>query len=225
MLTLAVDTAADFGGIALATESGVLEEAVLHAPRGFSHILFGEIEALLARHSVRLADIELYAAASGPGSFTGVRVGLAAIKGLAVVAAKPAVGVSNLDALVEFGKSDLRAPIIDAKRGEVYAALLDVRSRAHIIPEIVLPFPKLLEMVNAASATNIEWISVAFDGYLPLLNGTPLEGSPVTVAPLNLAGAMARIAIRRRLAGEACDPASIEANYVRRSDAEIFWKD
>jgi tRNA threonylcarbamoyladenosine biosynthesis protein TsaB len=225
MLTLAVDTAADFGGIALATESGVLEETLLHAPRGFSHILFAEIEALLARHSVRLSDIELYAAASGPGSFTGVRVGLAAIKGLAVVAGKPAVGVSNLDAIAEFGTSDFRAPVVDAKRGEVYAALLDVRSRKHIVPEMVLPFPGFLTLAGAASATNVEWISSAFDAYLPMLSGTPFEGSLVTAAPLNLAGVMARIAIRRHQAGEVCDPASIEANYVRRSDAEIFWKD
>ena len=225
MLTLAVDTAADFGGIALATESGVIEETVLHAPRGFSHILFGEIEALLARHSVSLADIELYAAASGPGSFTGVRVGLAAIKGLAVVAGKPAVGVSNLDAIAEFGVGDLRAPIIDAKRGEVYAALLDTRSHARIVPEVVLPFPEFLKLVTSELASNIEWVSAAFDAYRPMLNGTPFEGSLVTAAPLNLAGAIARIAIRWRLAGEACDPDSIEANYVRRSDAEIFWKD
>ena len=74
MLTLAVDTTADFGSVALADENGVRGEVLLHAPQGFSHVLFGAIEALLASQSVRLAEIQLFAGASGPGSFTGVRV-------------------------------------------------------------------------------------------------------------------------------------------------------
>ena len=127
MLTLAMDTAAAIGSIALADERGIIAEARLEAPGGFGQVLFREIEGLLARARVRLADIELYAAASGPGSFTGVRIGLAAIKGLAEVAGKPAVGVSNLDALAQFGGAGLRAPIIDARRGEVIRGVADGR--------------------------------------------------------------------------------------------------
>ena len=96
MLTLAVDTTANFGSIALADENGVREEVLLHAPQGFSNVLFGEIEALLVRQGVLLPEIDLFAGASGPGSFTGVRVGLSAIKGLAEVLGKRVVAVSNL---------------------------------------------------------------------------------------------------------------------------------
>src|SRR5579863_5619844 len=103
MLTLAVDTAAEIGSIALVDRDGTREEVRLQAPGGFGQVLFREIEALLVRQGVRLADIDLYAAATGPGSFTGVRVGLAAIKGLAETAGKPAVGVSNLIATAGFG--------------------------------------------------------------------------------------------------------------------------
>jgi tRNA threonylcarbamoyladenosine biosynthesis protein TsaB len=119
-LTLAVDTTAEFGSIALADEddaTGVREEVRVQAPRGFSQVLFGEIEALLNRQGVQLNEIELFAGASGPGSFTGVRVGLAAIKGLAEVLGRPVVAVSNLEALAGFGKSNARATIIDARRG------------------------------------------------------------------------------------------------------------
>src|ERR1035441_8067234 len=129
MLTLAVDTTAEFGSIALADENGVREEVLLHAPAGFSQVLFGAIEALLARQCVSLAQIELFAGASGPGSFTGVRVGLSAIKGLAEVLGKRVVAVSNLAVLAEFGESDARATVIDARRGEVYAALYDGAGR------------------------------------------------------------------------------------------------
>jgi len=209
MLTLAVDTAAEIGSIAVTDEGHILEVARLHAPGGFGQILFGELEALLARCRVRLADIDLYAAATGPGSFTGVRVGLAAIKGLAEVAGKPAAGISNLAALAQFGSADLRAPLIDARRGEVFAALLD-RDGTEIIPASVLPFPRFAELIGGRA---VEFISAGFD-----------PGQPVTTAPFELAGMIARLAMQRLLAGEPCDPASIEANYVRRSDAEIFWK-
>lgn len=204
-ITLAVDTTAEFGSIALADEddsTAVREEVRVHAPQGFSQVLFGEIEGLLKRQGVRLADIDLFAGASGPGSFTGVRVGLAAIKGLAEVLGKPAVAVSNLEALAEFGKSAARATIIDAHRGEVYAALYDGAGN-QIIPEEVLPMKRFKEII---AGRDVEWIS-------PDLGQMPL------------AGAIARIAIRKAKHGLAGDPAAIEANYVRRSDAELLWKE
>jgi tRNA threonylcarbamoyladenosine biosynthesis protein TsaB len=205
-LTLAVDTTAEFGSIALADEddaAGVREEVRVHAPQGFSQVLFGEIEALLERQGVRLNEIELFAGASGPGSFTGVRVGLAAIKGLAEVLGRPVVAVSNLEALAEFGRSNARATVIDARRGEVYAALYDGAGN-QIIPEAVLPIEKFKEVL---AGREIEWISQPDSGEMPL------------------AGAIARIAIRKAKHGLACDPAAIEANYVRRSDAELLWKE
>jgi tRNA threonylcarbamoyladenosine biosynthesis protein TsaB len=211
ILTLAVDTTAEFGSIALADEddgTGLREEVRVHAPQGFSQVLFGEIEGLLKRQSVRLADIDLFAGASGPGSFTGVRVGLAAIKGLAEVLGKPAVAVSNLEALAEFGKSDARATIVDAHRGEVYAALYDGAGN-QIIPEAVLPMEKFKEIVAGRGVewSKVEWISQPPSGQMPL------------------AGAIARLAIRKAKYGLAGDPAAIEANYVRRSDAELLWKE
>lgn len=221
MLTLAVDTTASFGSIALADENGVREEAALHAPEGFSNVLFGEIESLLGRQGVALPEIDLFAGASGPGSFTGVRVGLAAIKGLAEVLGKPAAAVSNLRALAEFGKSDARATVIDARRGEVYAALYDGDGR-QIVAELVLPFPRLLSLLPEGE---IEWISQDFAPFLPALAGTRFERYPVVTAPRAMAAAIARIAIRQTAGGLAQDPATIEANYVRRSDAELLFSD
>jgi tRNA threonylcarbamoyladenosine biosynthesis protein TsaB len=203
-LTLAVDTTGSFGSIALADANGVREEVPVHAPEGFSNVLFGAIEGLLARQAVTLPEIELFAGASGPGSFTGVRVGLSAIKGLAEVLGKRVVAVSNLEALAEFGKSDARATVIDARRGEVYAALYDGAGR-QIVPEVVLPHQRFLALLPEGP---IEWISQDF---------APFN------APRSLAAAIARIAIRRAAAGLAQDPAVIEANYVRRSDAELLF--
>jgi len=207
-LALAVDTTAAHGSIALATESGPLEEVSLHAPQGFSHILFANIESLLARHHVTLADIQLFAGASGPGSFTGVRVGLSAIKGLAEVTRRPVVAISSLDALADLSTAPLRCPVIDAQRGEVYASLLP-----HI-PESVLPLAKLLTLLPDSP---LEWITPD-----PALLGSTHHS--IIHAPRAMAATIARIAIRRAAAGLAQDPVAIDANYVRRSDAEIFWR-
>jgi tRNA threonylcarbamoyladenosine biosynthesis protein TsaB len=220
MLTLAVDTTASFGSIALADNSGVLEEALLQAPQGFSQVLFGEIEALLSRQRIRLPEIDLFAGASGPGSFTGVRVGLSAIKGLAEVLGKKVVAVSNLETLAEFGRSEARATVIDARRGEVYAALYDNCGR-RIVPEVVLPFPKFITLLPERE---VEWISQDFDLFLPEIAGSRFAQYPVVHAPRAVAAAIATLALRRAAEGLAQDPAAIEANYVRRSDAELFYK-
>jgi tRNA threonylcarbamoyladenosine biosynthesis protein TsaB len=199
----------------------VREEVVVHAPQGFSRVIFGEIEGLLARQGVGLAEIGLFAGASGPGSFTGVRVGLSAIKGLAEVLGKRVAAVSNLEALAGFGESEARATVIDARRGEIYAALYD-GTGGQIVPEVVAPFGKFLGLLPERG---VEWISPDFDLVRAGLVGTRFEGDPVVEAPRALAGAIARIAIRRACAGMAQDPAAIEANYVRRSDAELLFRD
>src|SRR5215472_15759841 len=215
MITLAIDTTAAFGSIALCDGAGVKEEILLHEPQGFSAALFEQIEALLARQHVRLAEIELFAGASGPGSFTGVRIGLAAIKGLAEVLSKPAIAISNLEALSSFGFAALRAPVIDARRGEVYGGLYDSAGHA-VVPEIVAPFPKLVSLLEGR---DFEWISMD-----PELFPSVAPSVTMTRAPRALAAAIARIAMQRLANGAISEPAAIEANYVRRSDAELLWK-
>jgi tRNA threonylcarbamoyladenosine biosynthesis protein TsaB len=221
MLTLAVDTTAEFGSVALADSDGVREEILLHEPKGFSGVLFQQIEVLLTRQEIRLEDIELFAGASGPGSFTGVRIGLAAIKGLGEVLGKPVVAVSNLEALAEYGTGELRATVIDARRGEIFGALFN-SSGAQVIPEMVVAFPKFLELLKNRE---IEWVSNDFDPFRASLAGTPFEHSPVITAPRALAGTIAQIAMRRFAAGAPADAIAVDANYVRRSDAELLWKE
>jgi tRNA threonylcarbamoyladenosine biosynthesis protein TsaB len=203
MLTLAVDTASEIGSIALAEDERILGQVRLESPGGFGQTLFGELEALLARCQVPLADVDLYAAGCGPGSFTGVRIGLAAVKGLAEVSAKPAMGISNLAALAACGSGALRAPVIDARRGEVFAAVFDAAG-AEVIPAAVLP---LRDFTVQVAERPVEWITTGFE-----------TGMPATVVSPELAGVMAKLARERLRSGGACDPAAIEAEYVRRPD-------
>ncbi len=129
------------------------------------------------------------------------------------------VPVSNLEALAEFGESNARVTVIDARRGEVYAALYDGAGH-QIVPEIVTPFQKFLTLLPERE---LEWISQDFAPFLPALAGTRFEHYPVVQAPRAMAGAIAQLAIRQAAAGLVQDPAAIEANYVRRSDAELLY--
>ena len=212
-MIFAVDVTHEFGSLALVRSGDTIEEVLLHSPDGFGHVLFGQIEQLLARHACALDEIVCFASASGPGSFTGVRVGLACVKGLAEAVGRPVVAVSNLQALAAFGTAPVRAPFLDARRGEIYGGLYDAELSV-LVPEVVAPLPAWIATVPAGAefiTTDVE----PFRAHLPA----------VTQAPRALAAAVGRIAERRLAAGEAQDPAAIDANYVRRSDAELKWKD
>jgi tRNA threonylcarbamoyladenosine biosynthesis protein TsaB len=211
---LAVDTTSEAGSIALADSERVIEEVALDAPaEGFAHILFDEIARLLARHRLSLGDIHCFASAAGPGSFTGVRVGLTAVMGLAEANRRGVVAVSNLQALACFGSRPLRAPVLDARRGEIYGGVYDASLRA-VREEAVMP---LEDWIAALPQGDIEIVT---NGFV-----LPAQPHPVIQAPRALAGAIAQIAVRRFSLGQALDPAQIDANYVRRSDAELLWRD
>ena len=207
---LAVDTTGDCGSIALAEDARVVEEVALESPDGFAHILFGEMEKLLARRGLDWKSIDLFASAAGPGAFTGVRVGLAAVKGLAEAAGRKVIAVSNLHALAWFGTRPLRAAVIDARRGDVFGAVYNDRLEL-LGEEAVMPLDAWLA---ALPPGDIEFITSGVS--IPIT-------APVMQAPRMLAGAIAEIAASR--IESARDPAEIDANYVRRSDAELRWKE
>ena len=219
-MILAIDTTHEFGSIALLADGELLEELPLRAEDGFGHILYGHLSGILDRHGHSLQDIECFAAASGPGSFTGVRVGLACVKGLAEASGKPVVAVSNLQALATFGTGPVRATVLDARRGEIYGGVYDAQWNL-VQPEIVMPFPRWLDTLPAGP---VEFISPCFEPFLPDLAGLRFADAARVEAPQALAGAVARIAHARYCQGLAIDPAEADANYVRRSDAELLWR-
>ena len=208
MRILSIDTTSDFGSLALRENGSTLEEMPIHATSGFSQVLFGYFDSLLKRHDWPLATVDVFAAAAGPGSFTGVRVGLTAAKGLADAVGRGALAVSNLQALAVHGETDARGVVIDARRGEVYAAVYDEELRV-VSGELVTRLPTWLSTVTV---TPKEIISPNF---APFRDSFPLH-VPV-IERMTLASAIADIAERT----PAVDPAFLDANYVRRSDAEL----
>jgi tRNA threonylcarbamoyladenosine biosynthesis protein TsaB len=209
---LSIDTSSAFGSIAITERDRIVEEILLHSPDGFGHILFPQLEKLLARHGATVNQMECFAAASGPGSFTGVRIGLAAVKGLAEAAGRRVVAVSNLRALAFFGKAPLRAAVLDARRGEVYGALYN-ESLQPVADEVVMKFPAWLKTLPESG---FEFVSTDFSPFRSFVD----PAIPVVSVPRALAGAIGCIAWREFDAGQARDPLEIDANYIRRPDAE-----
>lgn len=210
MRILSLDTTGETGSIALVDDEGIAEEVTLCSPDGFAHTLFPAIEQVLDRHSLSFNSIDVFASASGPGSFTGVRVGLTAVKGLAEATGRRVVTVSNLQALASFGTKPLRAVVIDARRGEIYGAVYDSWLQP-VREEVVAALPS--------------WLASLPQGEMEFIaHGLELECS-YTKAPLAIAGAIGKIARARFLRGGTQDAAEVDANYVRRSDAELFWRE
>lgn len=214
--TVALDTTSNHGSIALLEDESVLEEVPLYSSEGFSTVLFDHVEQLLQRHGWPIDSVHCFAAAAGPGSFTGVRIGLTAVKGLAEATGARPVGVSNLRALASYGSSPLRGVVMDARRGEVYGAVYDAALR-EVIKEAVLSFPKWLAELPQEVG---EILSPDFSAFRPAM----VSEIPVVEQRI-IASAVGRLAYVELKQGD--DPGNpfIEANYVRRSDAELFWVD
>lgn len=219
MRVLAIDTTGPFGSLAV-TLPDRTHEIAIHAPDGFSTSLFDHVDRFLRNTGLTLSQLDAFAAASGPGSFTGVRVGLTAIKALAEALDKPAYAVSNLQALASIGSAVLRAVFLDARRGEIYGAVYDRELRA-VVPEAVLKFGDWMASVPEA---NVQVITTDAAPFRPALANSPLAGAEITETRV-LAGAVARIAAQRLAAGELSTALALDANYVRRSDAELLWTD
>jgi tRNA threonylcarbamoyladenosine biosynthesis protein TsaB len=221
MRILALDTTGEFGSIALRENASTIVETHLHSADGFAHVVFPAIDRLLREVKWRIGEIDCFAAASGPGSFTGVRVGLAAVKGLAEAAGKLVAAVSNLRALAAFGTSDRRAVILDARRGEIYGAVYDAGLNP-VIPDSVMKFPAWLEKLSGAEH---EFIAFANAPFREALEAAGLSEMKWTEAPRSIASAIAVCAELDAHSGRLVSALAADANYVRRSDAELFWKE
>ena len=169
-MILAIDTTSEFGSLALVDASGVVAEIPMHSPDGFSHVLFGYLTSFLDDHRLTLADITGFASAAGPGSFTGVRVGLAAVKGLAEATGKPAVAVSNLQALAAFGELPLRAVVLDARRGDIFGAIYN-SSLEIVQSEVLIKFEAWIETLP----DSVEFISSEMDRFEASSRGLSAE--------------------------------------------------
>ena len=221
MLLLAIDTSGKNGGIALALaapgQSDVeIVEVVPLAGGTFSAQLVPQISALLEKHGYSKRDLAGFTVVSGPGSFTGLRVGLAAIKALAEVLRKPICSVSLLEAVARSGNATGRVlAALDAGRGEVYVGDYQVDTHGHMRSERLL---SRQEFVTESKGKSV----ITPDAALAEI----ARAAGIQVEPINYPDSrvIARLGWSRLERGETVSPEALDANYIRRSDAEIFSK-
>ena len=218
MKVLAIDTARSHGSVALAGGSGAPIEVSLGKGPGFDRLLVQAIEGLLSDQGTEWADLDGFAAASGPGSFTGIRVGLSAAKALAEVCGRPLVGVSSLRALAIAGPRSSncpRIPLFDARRGALFAGFYDADGNA-LADEARGDWDELAERIDACAGelvTNEPWI---FEEGGPAAQATWRSR---ILAPATLAASIAVLGVQELRAGRGCPPEAVEANYIQRPSA------
>ena len=245
MLILALDTSSAGGSLALARNGHLLDETTGDPSLTHGERLPGELAALLDRHGLTTGAIDRYAVAAGPGSFTGLRVGIATIQGLALAHDRRVVAISVLDTLVEVAAQladrdapgpDLIAPWVDAKRGEVFSALyrpvpsehaVDARRPAGTrwrvaVEPVAVPPVTLLDTWADTLATHRVWvIGDAVADCRSLLASRLGPNSRTIHETQRLASVMAIMASLEPWCRQAVAPHALRPVYVRRPDAEL----
>ena len=233
MLFLLLDTADVRGCVALFRDTNLLALNPHSGEEDYSSWLLPAVQAVLTGQALSLADLDGYAVCSGPGSFTGLRVGLTTVKAWAEIYQKPIAAVSRLEALartedpLQVPNLPFTAVFADARRGQVFAALYG-DSTAPIEPEAVIALEIFLSKAGTACGTaRVLWKSPD-PQLLQSLPGWPARKAngdilqPIEPPFATQLGALAR---QKFLHGQSTDAISLDANYIRRSDAELFWKD
>ena len=228
MSILAIDTASSVSSVAVASEGKLQAEVTVEAGRTHSETLLSHIEGALSFAGVERSALTGIAVSIGPGSFTGLRIGLATAKAIAYGLGIPLVGVSTLAALaLAVPVSDVHTlALMDAQKGNAYAGLYEWRdgSLHEVRPVRVAP---LAEAIAEAADRGKP---VLLTGELAVKKRARLGNLPdnVTLAPAHLltarASHVAWLGIARLAAGERDDPMTLEPFYIRRSEAEVLWE-
>lgn len=240
MLILAIDTSTRAGSVAFLRDRQVLAVVSGLEETPYANRLFRDIAVLQSRAQFVLEQIDIFAVAAGPGSFTGLRVGLTAVKAWAEVHGKPIAAISGLEAIATQAKvlqslprveGGIIAPFLDARRGQVFGAIYrrtisNSMQLERVGDETIQSLDEFLELVKGTPSPNAPiLVSSTPDVLLADRLHSILPGAQVeSVSPV-LAPVIGQLGFARAGRGELVDALFLDANYVRRTDAEASWKD
>jgi tRNA threonylcarbamoyladenosine biosynthesis protein TsaB len=221
-LILALDTSSKLTGIALSRGQEALKSVTILSDEKRSEKLWVDIESLLAESAVTINDISLFAVCVGPGSFTGLRVGMSAMKGLAAATGKPLIGVTSLEAAASQAKpSDVVCAFVNSYKGEVYSQLFSIDEDG--VP--VALDPPLVSTLSDALKRAEGHPGVVFTGSASLDNAGLIEsasgGKIERGSSQSLAVDIARLSYLKSTRGETETAESLRACYVRPAEAEV----
>ncbi|HEY0704243.1 MAG TPA: tRNA (adenosine(37)-N6)-threonylcarbamoyltransferase complex dimerization subunit type 1 TsaB [Candidatus Acidoferrales bacterium] len=241
MLTLALDTSSLSGSLAVLKNDSLLGVISTRSDENYSSRMFRHLDFLLSDLSLHLRDFDLFSVAAGPGSFTGLRIGLTAAKAWSEVYNKPVVGVSALEAVAiqSFRVADstnksLFVPVLDARRGQIYSAFYRA-DRSRLILEgdqAVMTCEELLSALQKQTSDACVVIStpepqLISDALSRFENSVPSNSRPslaLQVVSSVLAPSIGSLGFASAQRGEFSNALTLDANYVRRSDAELQLK-
>ena len=222
MKILSVDSSAVIASVALAEDEKLLAEYSINNGNTHSETLLPMVESLLESFGATVDDVDLFACSAGPGSFTGVRIGAATVKGLAFGKNKPCVCVSTLEAIAESVAvhSGLICPVMNARRSQVYTALFrsDGKELVRLMPDSALSIEELDKILSAYG----EPVLFSGDGYditLKELKETKALHTPERLRHQS-AFSVATVALRQYKAGDFGTDSEIAVTYLRPSQAE-----
>ena len=220
MLTLAFESSAKAASVALLRDGSLISQYSQCSGLTHSRTLLPMAEDLLKNAELKLADVDLFAVAHGPGSFTGIRIGVSTVKGLAWACDKPCVGVSTLESMAWHGLSagGLVCPVMDARRSQVYTALFEIRDGQP--QRLTEDKPISLEELAAQLRQQDQVPFLVGDGAVLTARYLEGQGLPYRLAPENLLYQSAwgvGMAARDKTPG---DSQSLLPVYLRLSQAE-----
>ncbi len=223
MLVMGIDTSTTQGGVALLSGQGVICEYTLNIKATYSERLLPLIDRALQDAGITLGQVEGFAVAVGPGSFTGLRIGLSTAKGLVVAGGQPLVGVSTLEAMawtLPFCAHPV-CPILDARKGEIYCALFrhEGDRLIRLMDDAAIAPDRLLSRIQQPTVFLGDGL-VAYEGLMQsqlkeLALFPPLAGRG------GRAAAVAELGRRRLLRGDRDDLIQLAPQYLRPSEAEF----
>lgn len=230
MRVLAIDSATNMAGVALVGDEAVIGETISNTGKTHSQRLLPMIAYLLEEAELELADLDGIVISGGPGSFTGLRIGMATAKGLAYASQKPLVTVSTLDSLAlnMVGYPGLICPILNARKNEVYTALY--RCKLGEKPEVITPYQVLKPTALIELLTNQKDEVVFLGDGVPVFGSSLLEGlgSKAKLAfpleSLPRAANLGWLGVQRLKEGQVADLESAKPYYIRSSEAEVKWQ-
>jgi len=231
VIVLAIDTCDSKGSVAVLRDGELLQAVAHESAEDYSTWLLPAVSRVLAGAGFKMAGVDAYTVAAGPGSFTGVRVGLTTVKAWSEVYGKSIAAVSRMQAVAAqaTGRMPIVAAFADAHRGQVFGAVFR-RNAAELElleDEMVITPGKFVEVAaEMANGGSIEWVSKDAGCVLKEEAWKVRErrGEKVESISSVLGPAIGRIGWAQLVAGRRTDALTLDANYVRRSDAEIFWK-
>jgi tRNA threonylcarbamoyladenosine biosynthesis protein TsaB len=232
VLILALDTSSPTGSLAVLRDEKVIGIVSTLAEETYSSRMFRHLEFLLQELSLKLADFDLFAVAAGPGSFTGLRVGLAAAKGWAEVYKKPVVGISVLEAIAaqSYSTATVLVAASDARRGEIYYGVYRRGKNSLALEgEECVARPEEFLQAMGARPGSMEFAIISpsaevLSGALSRIEMEHLQLPPIERVSSVLAPAIGQLGYLRAQRGVVSDALTLDANYIRRTDAEAHAK-